>query len=119
MRLPHPRLPFTLPPMLCLLAAMAFTPATANETEAALPVFTLEEVAEHHSPDNCWMAIHGKVYDLTPYVPNHPGPAGMMLVWCGQESTEAWETKSYGEPHSSLAARLLQRYLIGTLEETD
>ncbi|WP_204282235.1 cytochrome b5-like heme/steroid binding domain-containing protein [Serratia marcescens] len=37
-------------------------------------MFTLEQVAEHHSPDDCWMAIHGKVYDLTPYVPNHPGP---------------------------------------------
>ncbi|MCG5493171.1 cytochrome b5 domain-containing protein [Ectothiorhodospira variabilis] len=91
----------------------------ADEADEALPVITQEELARHDQPEDCWKAIHGKVYDITDYLPRHPGPPAMVLHWCGQESTEAWETKGYGMPHSDAAGILLEDYLIGILEEEE
>ncbi|ANB01100.1 MAG: cytochrome b5 domain-containing protein [Chromatiaceae bacterium] len=88
----------------------------ADEADEALPVITREELAQHDQPEDCWKAIHGKVYDITDYLPRHPGPPAMVLHWCGRESTKAWETKGYGAPHSAAAEILLEDYLIGILE---
>lgn len=33
------------------------------------------EVAKHATPDDCWILVNGKVYDLTKFAPNHPGGA--------------------------------------------
>ena len=30
-------------------------------------------LAEHNVPEDCWLAIHDRVYDLTEYAPTHPG----------------------------------------------
>ena len=34
---------------------------------------TLAEVALHNRADDCYMAIKGKVYNVTPYLEYHPG----------------------------------------------
>jgi cytochrome b involved in lipid metabolism len=42
-------------------------------------VFTPEQVAEHNNEKDCWIIIHGKVYDVTSFLPEHPGGAGIIL----------------------------------------
>ena len=32
-----------------------------------------QEVAKHNSKDDCWVIIHGKAYDVTDFMPEHPG----------------------------------------------
>ena len=44
-----------------------------RKSERAFPEYTLEEVMEHNSRTDCWVAIRGKVYDLTNWIPHHPG----------------------------------------------
>jgi len=39
-----------------------------------------QTMAEHSSPDDCWLALHGKVYDLTEYAPIHPGPSSLITM---------------------------------------
>jgi len=89
--------------------------------EQALPPtekrFTLEEIARHASPEDCWMAIERTVYDLTPYLPEHPSRSGIVEPWCGKEATEAYRTKMKGRPHSPEADHLLTQYRVGALEE--
>jgi len=34
---------------------------------------TPDELAQHISIDDCWMAIRGTVYNMTPYLDFHPG----------------------------------------------
>lgn len=94
--------------------ATAPEPSPAEEP-ADLPLVTLEELARHDGPESCWKAIDGKVYDVTDYLDAHPTPVSVMLEWCGRESTEAWETKGYGRPHSRAAERMLEDYLVGRL----
>ena len=37
------------------------------------------ELAKHTSRDDCWVAIHGKVYDVTQFLSMHPGGVGTLL----------------------------------------
>jgi len=98
-----------------LLAVYALLPAvTVAESEA---VYTLEEVAEHDQLDDCWMAIRGKVYDFSDYVPKHPTPPSVLESWCGTEATEGMETKGYGRDHSSAAWEMMKPYKIGILAD--
>lgn len=77
----------------------------------------LDELAEHDHAGSCWKAIHGRVYDVTDYVPDHPTSEEVILEWCGRESSEAWDNKRPGRPHSPAARAMLEPYLIGVLGE--
>ncbi|MDO8863764.1 cytochrome b5-like heme/steroid binding domain-containing protein [Haliea sp. E1-2-M8] len=95
-------------------------PATArdgvsNATETT--GYTLEQVAEHGTLDDCWMAIDGVVYDFTTYVPNHPTPAFVLEQWCGKEATEGMRTKGYGRDHSPTAWGMLEGYGVGPVRD--
>ncbi|MBR2514725.1 MAG: cytochrome b5 domain-containing protein [Halomonas sp.] len=85
-------------------------------TDAEDEHYTLEEVEEHNSADSCWKVIHGGVYDITDYISQHPTDEEVILEWCGRESTEGWDNKRPGVPHSARAAAELKEYRIGRLE---
>lgn len=86
----------------------------AQTTPAASRVYSLKEVASHSSAADCWMAVHGKVYDVTTYLPNHPSRPEVIEPWCGKEASEAYDTKTRGRRHSEQADRQLERFLIGS-----
>jgi len=71
------------------------------------------ELAQHATPQDCWMAIRGSVYDLSAYLPDHPSRPQIIEPWCGKEATEAYNTKTKGRPHSREADELLPKYRIG------
>lgn len=85
--------------------------------EEALPVITLDAIAEHADETSCWMAIDGRVYDFTDYIPMHPTPPVVILSWCGREATEGMRTKGYGRDHSPAAWGMMDDYLIGVLAD--
>lgn len=37
------------------------------------PKISVAELDKHAKPDDCWIVVNGKVYDLTTFAPNHPG----------------------------------------------
>lgn len=37
------------------------------------------EIAKHNSPTSCWLVIHGKVYDVTNFLDQHPGGRSILL----------------------------------------
>jgi cytochrome b involved in lipid metabolism len=91
---------------------------TAPSAKApAQRTYTLQEVARHATARDCWMAIGGKVYDFSAYIPLHPSAPEVMIRHCGKEATHAFETKDVGRPHSPYAHELLARYQIGVLRE--
>ncbi len=87
-------------------------PATAE------PRWTLQEVASHATPEDCWMAIDGGVYELSEYLPRHPTDLDVIAQWCGREASEAMHTMGgRGRDHSDFTWRRLERYRIGALRE--
>lgn len=54
-------------------------------------VLTGPEVAAHSSRDSCWIIVHGKVYDVTDFLDEHPGGSKIILKYAGKDATEAYE----------------------------
>lgn len=79
--------------------------------------YTPDEVVRHNTARSCWMAIEGKVYDVTAYLDEHRTKYDYdMLKWCGTEATRGWQDKDgRNEAHKRKAALLLGKYLIGDL----
>ena len=50
------------------------------------------ELAEHKTRKSCWLAVHGKVYDVTEFLDNHPGGASLLLKSSGRDATSAYES---------------------------
>ncbi|KAJ5928823.1 hypothetical protein N7466_007779 [Penicillium verhagenii] len=78
-----------------------------------MTAFTMEDVAAHKSRNDLWVAIHGKVYDVTKYVQDHPGGADVLIDVAGQDATGAYEDVG----HSEDANEILEAYYIGTLKD--
>jgi len=34
---------------------------------------SVEEISKHNTPEDCWIVVDGKVWDLTEFAPEHPG----------------------------------------------
>lgn len=70
------------------------------------------ELAAHRKPGDLWLAVSGKVYDVSRYL-DHPGGVDSFLEVAGKDATAAFEDAN----HSRLAVDALDLYLIGTLAE--
>lgn len=87
-----------------------------KEDVVELPVYTKDEVAEHNSPENCWMSFEGGVYDLSEYLPDHDKFMDIR-EWCGEDITADFKDKAgEGRDHRPGTYELLERYRIGNLK---
>lgn len=62
----------------------------SNNNNVNTPI-SAEELATHNTPEDCWVAIHGVVYDLTDFAEEHPPGAESIHVLAGLDGTEAFE----------------------------
>jgi cytochrome b involved in lipid metabolism len=79
-----------------------------------LPI-TLEELATHTGEEDCWVGYEGKVYDVSSFLPKHPGGVGAIYPFCGTSSdfTAAFEGK-----HGMTKVEFLQKLpLMGDLAQ--
>ncbi|KAI3900662.1 hypothetical protein MKW92_022458 [Papaver armeniacum] len=77
--------------------------------------FPLSEVTLHSSKSDCWLTIHGKVYDVTNFLEEHPGGEDVLLESAAKgDATNDFEDVG----HSSTATSMLSSYLIGTLDSS-
>ncbi|TEB39247.1 hypothetical protein FA13DRAFT_459719 [Coprinellus micaceus] len=53
--------------------------------------WSLNEVSEHNSAQSCWVVIHNNVYDVTEFLPEHPGGAAIILRYAGGDATEVYD----------------------------
>ncbi|KAB8218442.1 hypothetical protein BDV33DRAFT_192695 [Aspergillus novoparasiticus] len=73
--------------------------------------FTLEQVQKHCKPDDVWIVLHNKVYDVTKYLEDHPGGSAILLEVAGTDATEAFEEVG----HSDEAREQLEPFYVGDL----
>ncbi|KAK4048726.1 hypothetical protein OIO90_005719 [Microbotryomycetes sp. JL221] len=68
-------------------------------------------LAQHKSKDDCWQAYGGKVYDVTRFLPYHPGGVPQMMRAAGKDGTELF-MKTHAWVNVDM---MLEKCLIGFL----
>jgi isopentenyl diphosphate isomerase/L-lactate dehydrogenase-like FMN-dependent dehydrogenase len=48
-------------------------------------------VAKHNSPEDCWVVLYGDVWDVTEFLPSHPGGTKIILKLAGRDATEEYD----------------------------
>eukprot|EP00983_Pelagomonas_calceolata_P091311 1157527-Pelagomonas_calceolata.AAC.1 len=92
-----------LPPIKELAAAPKAAAAAPKPPPGSAKEFTMEEVAEHTSPESAWFVHEGKVYNATPFLEDHPGGPDSILIATGADATEdfnAIHSKKVGQTSS-------------------
>ncbi|CAJ1376297.1 unnamed protein product [Effrenium voratum] len=72
----------------------------------------LSEVNRHITPHDCWVALNGKVYDLSEFMDRHPGGPTTILAWAGKDAS-----KFFNDIHKGVKidAYLRPESYLGTL----
>lgn len=89
-------------------------PAPTPAPAPAAPGISMTEIAKHNSRSSCWSAVSGSVYDLTSWIPNHPGGEGVILSMCGKDGTVLYNGEHGGR---SKPARILGGFKLGELSK--
>jgi cytochrome b involved in lipid metabolism len=76
-----------------------------------MPTYTLEEVAEHNTPEDCWIVIDGGVYDITEWHMEHPGGSDILMENGGADASSMFDAIG----HSEEAIDTREEYRIGDL----
>lgn len=75
-----------------------------NTQQPSTSGVSLTELSTHNSASNCWVAYKGKVYDLTSFLPKHPGGINRILPYCG--SATEFE-QAFGKKHGTSKVAML------------
>lgn len=75
-------------------------------------VYTMADVESHSGDADCWVAISGKVYNLTKWIGEHPGGADKITALCGTDGTDAFAGQHGSQPKPNAE---LTEFMIGTL----
>lgn len=93
-------------------SASPSTTASPSASTTAGQTYTLDQVKQHNTAQDCWAAINGGVYDLTEWIGQHPGGSDRIIPLCGTDASSAFNNQhgGQGRPESQLT-----RYFIGDL----
>ena len=77
----------------------------ADEPVMKVAGYTMAQVATHATAESCWSAVNGAVYDLTKWIPLHPGGESKIKALCGKDGSSAFTGKHGGQekPEATLA----------------
>lgn len=88
---------------------------TSSKSASVSKGLTLSEVSKHNTENDCYMIVNSKVYDVTTYLPVHPGGASRIIQYCGKDGTAAFDTKGGEGQHSNRAGNDLSGLYVGDL----
>ncbi|KAI0022582.1 mitochondrial cytochrome b2 [Xylariomycetidae sp. FL0641] len=54
-------------------------------------LISAEEVVKHTTAESCWVVLYGNVYDVTDFLPEHPGGSKVILQLAGRDATEEYD----------------------------
>ena len=72
---------------------------------------TFEELRKHNTEQDCWIAIRGKVYNATEWLPKHPGGIDTIALNAGRDATTLFEAY-----HPLKTTEMLPKFYVGELE---
>ena len=72
------------------LCSIAWTSSNSPTPRKMAKQFTLEEINKHTDEEDCWIVIHGNVYNVTDFLDSHPGGPEYLTDFSGCESPAAY-----------------------------
>ncbi|KAE9600836.1 hypothetical protein Lal_00011209 [Lupinus albus] len=75
-------------------------------------LFTLDEVSHHNHSKDCWLLIHGKVYNVTKFLDDHPGGDDVLLSSTGKDATNDFDDIG----HSTSAVAMMDEFYVGDID---
>jgi L-lactate dehydrogenase (cytochrome) len=63
--------------------------AQAQQTETKAPIHR-DDVAKHNAAEDCWVVLNGQAYDMTDFLEDHPGGAGIIMKYAGRDASRAF-----------------------------
>ena len=84
-----------------------------NRLQIEDPKFHLLDVNRHNLPDDAWIIIEDKVYDITDFT-THPGSHEILLRNAGTDRTAQFHAVSHPQP----AFEQMKQFYVGDLGET-
>ncbi|KAI1109163.1 FMN-dependent dehydrogenase [Nemania sp. NC0429] len=79
----------------------------------AAKLISAEEVAKHTTSESCWVVLYGNVYDVTEFLPSHPGGSKIILQLAGRDATEDYDPI---HPPGTLEENLKPEAKLGRLD---
>lgn len=77
--------------------------------------YTISQVSEKNNKSACWTIIEDKVYDITNYIPNHPGGEKEILQICGKDGSQLFAKPQ--EHKEGEASKFLAKLYLGNLAQ--
>jgi alkylation response protein AidB-like acyl-CoA dehydrogenase/predicted heme/steroid binding protein len=74
---------------------------------------TMEELAKHAVEGDNWLAIDGKVYDVSKFARVHPGGAGILRLYAGKECTKEFFAMHKADVLQKVGGKLIKGTIKG------
>ncbi|XP_024379482.1 acyl-lipid (9-3)-desaturase-like [Physcomitrium patens] len=75
--------------------------------------YLLTEVSAHTRPNDCWIVIKNKVYDVSDFAAQHPG-GSVITTYFGRDGTDAFSSF-----HAGTTWKILQEFYIGDVDNVE
>jgi hypothetical protein len=76
--------------------------------------YTMDEVKTHNSEKDCWVAINGKVCNLTEFLNTHPGGVGPIMGKAGKDATSEWNAIHNPDAIEKICPDVVVGYLVAS-----
>lgn len=86
-------------------------PSSGGASAGGKKVYTLEEVAKHNTEKDCWVILHDKVWDVSEFLPDHPGGKKAIMLYAGKDATKEFDMLH----DSSVLEKYISDSLVGTV----
>lgn len=87
---------------------------STNASSVRHRIYSAVDVARHASPSSFWVTFNGNVYDVTPFLEDHPGGDEIMHAYAGKD-VAAIMSDEEEHVHSDSAYDMMSEYKIGEL----
>ncbi|KAF8536061.1 hypothetical protein BDD12DRAFT_935731 [Trichophaea hybrida] len=89
------------------------TPRAMSFNEPIIPFSTLSRNTGHREGDKTWIGVHGAVYDVTDFLPIHPGGSLIVAASAGLDASKTFDEIAHTSNPEVMS--LLSKYFIGYL----